>query len=181
MIPPPNMYHFLRRMARGGGWVPSSGNRRWDQPVIVPFCLAAVLTALVILLGTRWGLFPHYWVLMKFLISVIAALILFGFTQTLGSLGELAANPRLSIEQLRSLNQSPALHSGAGLVALLVTTILAVYKPWGMTPYGRRNEWTGGELSATSTPWRLFAMLGIVGLVLLVLVLHLLNGGPARH
>jgi hypothetical protein len=152
--------------------------------VIMPFCLAALLTGLVMSLGTRWGLFRHYWVLMKFLISLIAALILFGFTQTLGSLGELAANRTLSIDELRTLNQSPALHSGGGLLALLVTTILAVYKPWGMTPYGRRKQSsavvTDRRLS-TITSWRQYVALGIIGLVLLFLVLHLLSGGAARH
>src|SRR5918999_190170 len=142
--------------------------------VIVPFCLAALFTGLVMSLGTRWGLFRHYWVLMKFLISIIAALILFGFTQTLGSLGELAANTTLSVEQLRKLNQSPALHSGGGLVALLVTTILAVYKPWGMTPYGRRKQSSAVATDkglSTTTSWRQYMVLGIVGLVLLLLVL----------
>ena len=104
--------------------------------VIVPLCLAALVTGLVMSLGTPWGLFQHYWVLLKFLITLVATLILFGFTRTLSSLGNLAADTTLSIDQLRALNQSPALHSGGGLLALLVTTILAVYKPWGMTPYG---------------------------------------------
>jgi hypothetical protein len=152
--------------------------------VIVPFCLAALLTGLVMSLGTRWGLFRHYWVLVKFLISIIAALILLGFTQTLGSLGELAANRTLSVEQLHKLNQSPALHSGGGLLALLVTTILAVYKPWGMTPYGRRERHTGVEPdygSSTSTPWGLYLLLGAIGLILLFLVLHLIGGGPRGH
>jgi uncharacterized membrane protein len=108
--------------------------------VIVPFCLASLITGLVMSLGTPWGLFRHYWVLVKFLITVVSALILFGFTQTLGSLGNLAANTTLSIDELRNLSQSPVLHSGGGLLALLVITILAVYKPRGMTKYGRRKQ-----------------------------------------
>src|SRR5918999_3781741 len=70
--------------------------------VIVPFCLAALVTGLVVSLGTPWGLFRYYWVLAKFLLTVIAALILLGFTQTLGSLGELAANRSLPIDELRN-------------------------------------------------------------------------------
>jgi hypothetical protein len=152
--------------------------------VIVPFCIAALVTGLVMSLGTPWGLFRHYWVLVKFLITVIAALILVGFTQTLGSLGELAANPALSLDELRNLNQSPAIHSGGGLLALLVTTILAVYKPWGMTRYGRRKLGIAVRPDlgvTTSTAWRRYLLLGIIGLLLLFLVLHLLSGGAAGH
>lgn len=149
--------------------------------VIVPFCAASLVTGLVVSLGTPWGLFRHYWVLVKFLITVIAALILFGFTQTLSSLGDLAADATLSMNELRNLNQSPALHSGGGLLAILVTTILAVYKPWGMTPYGRRKRDPAAvrdDGPATSIPWRLYLLLGIISLVLLFLILHLINGGP---
>jgi hypothetical protein len=151
--------------------------------VIVPFCLAALVTGLIMSVGTPWGLFRHYWVLLKFLITVIAALILFGFTQTLGSLGELATNRTLSIDELRTLNQSPALHSGGGLLALLVTTTLAVYKPWGLTPYGKRKQDAapGPDGLASTTPWRLYLMLWIIALVLLFLVLHLLSGGAEHH
>ena len=152
--------------------------------VIVPFCLASLVTGLVVSLGTPWGLFRHYWVLVKFLITVISALILFGFTQTLSSLGDLAADATLSMSELRNLNQSPALHSGGGLLAILMTTILAVYKPWGMTRYGRRERHTGvgpDSGSSISTPWGLYLLLGTIGLVLLFLVLHLIGGDPRGH
>ncbi|MBA3519246.1 MAG: hypothetical protein H0T75_16780, partial [Rhizobiales bacterium] len=39
--------------------------------VIVPLCLAALLTGLVQSLGTSWGLFRHYWVLVKLLLTVL--------------------------------------------------------------------------------------------------------------
>ncbi len=44
--------------------------------VIVPFSLASLVTGLVQALGTTWGLFRHYWVLIKFLITVVAAVLL---------------------------------------------------------------------------------------------------------
>ena len=44
--------------------------------VIVPFCLAALLTGIVQSLGTMWGLFRHYWVLVKFVLTLGATLLL---------------------------------------------------------------------------------------------------------
>lgn len=151
--------------------------------VIVPFCVASLMTGLIMSFGTQWGLFRHYWVLTKFLITVVAALVLFGFTQTLSSLGDLAANAALSIGELRSLKQSPVLHSGGGLLVLLAATVLAVYKPWGLTRYGRRALHTGAETddSSTGTLWGRYLLLGTIGLVLLFLIWHLIGGGPRGH
>jgi len=151
--------------------------------VIVPFCVASLVTGLIMSLGTPWGLFRHYWVLVKFLITVIAALVLFGFTQTLSSLGDLAANAALTMGELRSLKQSPVLHSGGGLLVLLAATVLAVYKPWGLTRYGRRALHTATEAddSSTVTLWGRYLLLGTIGLVLLFLIWHLIGGGPRGH
>lgn len=104
--------------------------------VLVPFCIVSLATGLVMSLGTSWGLFRHYWVLVKFAITVVSAIILFMYTQTLSSLGDLARDATLPIDQ----NPSPVLHSGAAVLALLVNTVLSVYKPRGMTRYGWRKQ-----------------------------------------
>src|SRR5262245_41028834 len=44
--------------------------------VIVPLSLAALLSGLVQSLGTAWGLFRHWWVLLKFLLTTAATAIL---------------------------------------------------------------------------------------------------------
>src|SRR5262249_4205509 len=44
--------------------------------VIVPLGFAAALTGLVQSLGTNWGLFKYYWVLMKFLLTIGATYLL---------------------------------------------------------------------------------------------------------
>ena len=109
--------------------------------VLVPLAFASLLTGVVQSLGTAWGLFRHYWVLFKLLINIFATIVLLMYTQTLGYLAEVAAHPILSTDDLRVL-QTPSvvLHSGLALLALLVATTLAVYKPRGMTPYGRRKQ-----------------------------------------
>ena len=106
--------------------------------VLVPLCIASLATGLIMSLGTSWGLFRHYWVLLKFVITVVAAIILFMYTQTLEQLGAMARDSTLTINDSR--NGSPVLHSGLAVLALLVNTTLSVYKPRGMTKYGRRKQ-----------------------------------------
>src|SRR3970282_1344477 len=59
--------------------------------VIVPFSLAALLTGLVQSLGTQWGLFGHYWILVKFLLSTGATIVLLGHMQAVSRMSNLAA------------------------------------------------------------------------------------------
>jgi hypothetical protein len=106
--------------------------------VLIPLCVASLVTGLIMSLGTPWGLFRHYWVLVKFVITVVSAIILFMYTQTLEQLGAMARDAALTINDLR--NGSPVLHSGLAVLALLVNTTLSVYKPRGMTKYGRRKQ-----------------------------------------
>lgn len=147
--------------------------------VIVPLCLASLLTGLVMSLGTKWGLFRHYWVTVKFLLTIISTLILFGFTQTLNNIGVLAANTTIPIDELRNLSQSPVIHSGGGLLVLLVNTTLSVYKPWGRTRYGLRKQHEQNEglssnrIISTRERWGRYILLGIISLLVLFLALHL--------
>ena len=43
--------------------------------MIVPLSFAALLTGLVVSLGSHWGLFRHYWVLMKFTLTIGATIL----------------------------------------------------------------------------------------------------------
>jgi DMSO/TMAO reductase YedYZ heme-binding membrane subunit len=106
--------------------------------LLVPLAIASLVTGVVQSLGTRWGLFRHYWVVFKLLINVFATIILLMYMQTLGSLADMAA--ATSGDHLGGLRSpSPLLHSAVALVLLLVATTLAIYKPPGMTRYGRRR------------------------------------------
>jgi uncharacterized membrane protein len=106
--------------------------------VLVPLAFASLLTGLVQALGTTWGLFRHYWVLFKLLINVVATGVLLTYMETFRFLADVAADRRADLETVR--NASPVLHAALALVLLLTATILAVYKPRGMTRYGRRKQ-----------------------------------------
>jgi hypothetical protein len=104
---------------------------------LVPLSLASLLTGILQSLGTKWGLFRHYWVLFKLLINIIATVVLLLYMQTLSYLADIAAGTTLPSDTLRL---SPVLHASAALLLLLVATALSVYKPRGLTPYGWRKQ-----------------------------------------
>ena len=108
--------------------------------VIVPLCLASLLTGLVSSLSTTWGLFRHYWVLLKILITIPSSLMLLVHMQPISYIAGVAANTPLSIADLHGLKIQLVIESGAAVVVLLVATALSVYKPKGLTRYGWRKQ-----------------------------------------
>jgi hypothetical protein len=106
--------------------------------LLVPLAFASLLTGLVQAMGTVWGLFRHYWVLFKLLINLFATCVLLLYMETFRVMAGLAANPSTDLGMVRS--SSPLLHATAALLLLLMATVLAVYKPKGITPYGRRKQ-----------------------------------------
>ena len=108
--------------------------------VIVPLALASLLIGLVNALGTPWGLFRHYWVLVKFLLTVFATIILLLHMPTVSYFAGVAAETTLSSADLRGLRIQLVADAGAALLVLLVATTLSVYKPRGMTRYRRRKQ-----------------------------------------
>jgi hypothetical protein len=127
--------------------------------VIVPLAFASLLTGLIESLGTPWGLFRHYWVLAKFLITIFATLLLLLHTQPIGRLADVARETTLSSADLGRPQIQLVADAGAALLALLVATTLAVYKPGGMTPYGlhKQNQQRGissaSPLAASTPKW----------------------------
>ncbi len=104
---------------------------------IIPLALASLLTGLVMSLGTPWGLFRHYWVLITLVLTVLATAVLLLHMPTVSALADLAreadgADP--------DGHGGDLFHAGGGLLVLLVITVLNVYKPRGLTPYGWRKQ-----------------------------------------
>lgn len=107
--------------------------------VIVSLALASLLTGLVMSLGTKWGLFRYYWVLISLLLTIIATIVLPIETQTISYFADIAADPTTSSDDLRAPG-STLVHSVGGTVVSLAILVLNVYKPRGMTRYGWRKQ-----------------------------------------
>jgi hypothetical protein len=156
--------------------------------VIVPFSLAALLSGLVQSLGTDWGLFRHYWILVKLLLAVGATIILLLHMSVVSHMSGVARETSLSSGAFGTTRIQLVVHAVGGLLVLLAATALSIYKPWGMTPYGRRKQQEKvtpvvslDHPSAAGTRRGMYVVFWIVGLVLLFLVLHHLFGGGMRH
>lgn len=108
--------------------------------VLVPLSFASLLTGLVQSLGTTWGLFRHYWVIIKLLMNLLATTVLLLYMQTLSYLADAASEITTSSTDLGVLTSPTAvIHASGAMVLLLVAATLSIYKPRGMTKYGQRR------------------------------------------
>ena len=163
--------------------------------VLVPLAHASLLSGIVLSLGTTWGLFRYYWVVLKLGITVFATVILLIYMGTFRQMAGVAADPVVDLAMVR--NASPIVHAILALVLLVAATVLGVYKPFGMTAYGeRRFEEQGRPVSALIaasagtaraldtgvTPAWIYVV-GAVALAfaLLVVILHLIGASPTHH
>jgi hypothetical protein len=154
--------------------------------VIVPLALASFSTGLIEGLGTPWGLFRHYWVVTKFVLTLLATAVLLLHTQPIGRMTNVAMQTTLGTADLRQLRLQLVGDASAAAFVLLLTTLLSVYKPWGMTPYGIRQqviETEGRSALALrrARPAGQYVLIAIAVFVGLILFLHLFGAGMRGH
>jgi len=168
--------------------------------VIVPFSLATLLAGLVESLGTPWGLFRYWWVSVKLLLTTGGAIVLLRHMELVTRMSAVARNAILAATDFRHERIQLVVHAGGGLVVLLAATVLSVYKPWGMTPYGLRKRHELPKVSSAGLPlgpapdqaalpgissktprWVYVVGIHAVGLALLLLVVHLTGVGTHSH
>jgi hypothetical protein len=141
--------------------------------VIVPASLLTVITGVVQGLATQWGLLRHWWVVTKLVLGVLAtaALLIHQFTAV-----STAAHHAAHGMDPRALGVQLVADASVASALLLVSTILSVFKPWGLTRYGQRRRDATGPAAGLSRSAKLgvaIAILAVVGFV----VAHLASGG----
>ncbi len=107
--------------------------------VIVPLCLASVLTGVASSVGTTLGLFRHYWIVVKLVITIPATAALFVHIRPIAAVSQIASERPPSTADLALQIQMLAA-AAAALLVLLVATVVSVYKPRGLTQYGWRKQ-----------------------------------------
>jgi hypothetical protein len=136
---------------------------------LLPLSVGALTSGIAQSLGTKWGLFKHYWVLVKLVLTVFAtaALFLHQFT-TIAEAARLASDAANSgAIPLRQLGLQLRADAGLALVVLLAITAIAVYKPWGLV----------GQVSRSL---RLF-LAAITAILVAFVALHLSGRTPHQH
>ena len=119
--------------------------------VIVPLAVASLVSGPVQSLGTNWGLFRHHWVIAKFLITIVATILLMVHTRPIGILADAAQQVVIPVSHYRGLQIQLIGDAIAAIVLLLTAPTLSVYKPLGLTAYARRKQSeTRSEVSAKS-------------------------------
>lgn len=157
--------------------------------VLVPLAHAALVSGIALSLGTPWGLIRHYWVVLKLVITAFSTVILMIYMSTFKQMAGVAADPVVELGLVR--NPSPLVHAMLALPLLLAATLLAIYKPFGMTPYGTRQQLraragagvasTPGHPIPAEKPRQWEYLLWIVGLAILALVIVSLLVGSGAH
>lgn len=164
--------------------------------VIVPLAVAAFVTGLLMALGTSWGLVRHYWILASLVLTVMASSVLLLHMPTVSSYARIAVQGQTGdLAALRNALRGELLHAGLGVVVLLAIQTLNVYKPRGLTAFGRRVVVTARIASAHQaarveadthgvprTPvWVRAVWIHAGVLVLIFAILHVAGGGLPRH
>ncbi len=157
--------------------------------VIIPMCVAALATGLLQALGTPWGLFRYYWIVIKFSLAIFATIALlihqFAVMAVAAKRVSGAAAETLFSAEFGPLKTELVRAPSLSIVLLLVVTTLGVYKPWGLTRYGRRKQQERRKAQRqpdSETPLGVKIFFGIIGLLVIVfVVLHLTGHGFENH
>jgi hypothetical protein len=146
--------------------------------VILPLALASFATGVAHALLSAWGLLRHHWLVFKLTLTALATVVL------LAKLGPISALARSSSEAaavtgFETLRLSLALHAVGGLAILVATTVLAIYKPAGLTRLGARRL---GLERLPAPRWVKVGCAGGAVLVAVLLSMLIVGGhGPGAH
>ncbi|OEU96147.1 hypothetical protein AN216_22170 [Streptomyces oceani] len=115
--------------------------RTFSDWLLAPLALLTALSGLVLSLGTPWGLARHWWVWIKFVLTL--ALIAASLLALRGVIGHAADQVAAGAEvHAQDLVMGPAV----SLTAYVFLTAISVLKPWGLTRHGQRKR--DAELAA---------------------------------
>ncbi|PNV73621.1 hypothetical protein BES34_016955 [Leptospira inadai serovar Lyme] len=159
--------------------------------MIIPLSVLSMLTGLVLAFWTQWGLVRYYWVFVKFVLGIFSSigLVLHQYV----AIGEVAKKVAATATFSDPGRLGPQLIMDASLaiLVLLIATVLSIYKPWGLTPYGLWEQRVQRNLEPPATRIKIRAELIRFGLkisfalaailIIIVAIVHLSSKGFGTH
>jgi hypothetical protein len=148
--------------------------------VIVPFCIASLLTGIIQSLGTKWGIFKYYWIVVKLILTLAATVLLLLHRKPISLMAGIAAESKFSITEQPGLRIRLIADAGAGFLVILAILTLSVYKPWGKIPnilQQKSKQGTQNMGKAHKKSLGKYILIGLGGLILVFIILHLSGRG----
>ena len=162
--------------------------------VVVPAALSSFASGVAMAWSTTWGLLHHKWVVASLGLTTLGVVVLLSHMPGVTESATLANTASGAEADLHQALWSELLHSGLGLVVLLAIQAINVYKPAGLTTYGRRiREGKPTRLSAPamlpspatapqgSSRWAKIVWIHALILVGLFVIGHIALGGVPSH
>jgi hypothetical protein len=110
----------------------------YDLAIMIPLGYLALITGVLLSVGTNWGLLKHWWIVTKLVLTVAVLLFAGVFTSgwVLEAVARTAKNP---MADLRFLAVQLVVNVAAFNLIFWTNTTISIYKPWGLTPRGRHK------------------------------------------
>ena len=110
------------------------------RTVVVSLGLASLATGLASSLGSDWGLFRYYWIVVKLLVTVPAIALMLVHMQPVNHLASVVSTIVLPNADLARPGAQLLVYACAALLVLLVATVLSTYKPRGKIRHGAQTR-----------------------------------------
>ena len=139
--------------------------------VIIPTSIGSLFTGLIQALYTRWGLFKHWWIFVKFILTTGSTILLLLHTNQIGYLAQTASD--IVTAELLDQRMGIMYKAALALLVLIAITAISVYKPWGKTPYRQRKKLEKNQatqITALTKNKLLYVLLGLLAIVILYII-----------
>jgi len=148
--------------------------------VIVPFCLTSLFTGIIQAVGTKWGLFKHYWIVVKLFLTIAMTILLLLHMQPISYLASVAKGPSFSNSQNSEQLIDLIAKAGAALLVLIAIATISVYKPWGKIRFRKLDNKQQTNIQGWKKSVRFYLLIALISLIIVFIIMHLLGGGMGK-
>jgi hypothetical protein len=145
--------------------------------VIVPFCIASLLTGVVQSLGTKWGIFKHYWIVVKLVITVAMTALLILHLEPISQLANINGGESQPSATETKMVINLIKKSALALIALIGVTTISIYKPWGKI----QIQGAAAKERLIKVHFKAYLFVGMLILAIAFIIIHILKGGMRMH